>query len=112
MAINQITVDFNVVSKILKDTNKKDLQQLKKEAKEIVSTTKTVSEWDVKIDDTIYYFDSELSYELTGYKPINKTKGLDFNPEWFLEARRNKERIGRYCEAPFGTKIFNEFWDA
>jgi len=31
----------------------------------------------------INYFDKTLSYELTGYKPITETQGLDFNPEWF-----------------------------
>ena len=37
--------------------------------------------WDVKIDDKIEYFDPHLSYELTGYRPINSTQGLDFNPD-------------------------------
>lgn len=46
-------------------------------------------EWDVPKEAPIPYFDPELSYELTGYKPINKTKGLDFNPEWFIEVRKH-----------------------
>ena len=37
--------------------------------------------WDVKIDDPIEYFDKRLSYELTGYRPITETEGLDFNPD-------------------------------
>ena len=41
----------------------------------------TEFEWDVKIGDPIDYFDSNLSYELTGYRPINDTQGLDFNPD-------------------------------
>ena len=44
-------------------------------------------EWDVPKEAPILFFDPELSYELTGYKPINKTKGLDFDPNWFTEAR-------------------------
>ena len=65
----------------------------------IVTEEKKVrsGEWDVKIDDPIPYFDADLSYELTGYKPITATKGLDFNPEWFVESRRTYERTGHYC---------------
>jgi hypothetical protein len=37
--------------------------------------------WDVPIDEKIEHFDPELSYEITGYRPINDTKGLDFNPD-------------------------------
>ena len=44
-------------------------------------------EWDVKIGDPIPYFDKRLSYELTGYRPITETEGLDFDPSWFTEAR-------------------------
>ena len=30
--------------------------------------------WDIKKEDKIDYFDPELSYEITGYRPINQTK--------------------------------------
>lgn len=53
------------------------------EVKEESKTTpvkKSDSDWDVKIGDKIEFFDPELSYELTGYRPITKDKGLDFNP--------------------------------
>jgi hypothetical protein len=40
-------------------------------------------EWDICINDPIPYFDPELSYEITGYRPITEDKGLDFDPEWF-----------------------------
>jgi hypothetical protein len=36
---------------------------------------------DVKLGETIDYFDPALSYELTHYRPINDTDGLDFNPD-------------------------------
>jgi hypothetical protein len=39
--------------------------------------------WDIKKDDNIEFFDKRLSYELTGYRPINNTQGLDFDPSWF-----------------------------
>lgn len=58
---------------------------------------KRKGEWDVKINDPIPYFDSNLSYELTGYKPIDKTHGLDFDPDWFREAAITKQTTGHYC---------------
>lgn len=67
-------------------------------------------EWDVGINDQIDYFDSNLSYELTGYRPINETKGLDFNPAWFTEARDTYDRTGSYCTYIPGTKAFTDFW--
>lgn len=40
-------------------------------------------DWDVPISEDIKYFDPELSYEITGYRPINMTQGLDFDPTPF-----------------------------
>jgi hypothetical protein len=40
----------------------------------------------VEIGEEIEYFDPTLSYELTGYRPITETEGLDFDPEPFLKA--------------------------
>jgi len=36
--------------------------------------------WDFPIDSEIEYFDAGKSYELTGFRPINDTDGLDFDP--------------------------------
>lgn len=66
--------------------------------------------WDVKIGDKIEYFDANLSYEVTGYRPINATQGLDFKPEWFTEARDTFRRTGHYCSYRFGSKPYNDFW--
>lgn len=71
--------------------------------------TKTTG-WDVPIDSKIEFFDPTLSYELTGYRPVDEERGLDFNPEWFIESRRIKERSGKYCAYPPGTKKYNDFW--
>lgn len=71
---------------------------------------KDVMTWDVKLNDKIDYFDSDLSYELTGYRPLTKTKGLDFKPEWFTEAREVKLQTGKYCSYPQGTKAYMDFW--
>lgn len=68
-------------------------------------------EWDVSLDTEIKHFDPTLSYELTGYRPVDEERGLDFNPEWFTEARQIKLRNGKYCAYPEGTKKYNDFWD-
>lgn len=68
-------------------------------------------EWDVRRTDKVEYFDSTLSYELTGYKPIDAKRGLDFNPEWFIEVRRIKESTGKYCSEHKNGKAYMEFWD-
>lgn len=67
--------------------------------------------WDVPKDQKIEYFDGTLSYELTHYRPINETQGLDFNPEWFQQAKRTKLETGKYCAFPAGTKKYRDFWN-
>lgn len=75
-----------------------------------VSNPKGNELWDYTINDKIEYFDPECSYELTGYRPINETKGLDFNPEWFTEAARTYEETGCYTEYPQGSKPYSDYW--
>ena len=67
-------------------------------------------EWDVKIGDPIEYFDPNLSYEITKYRPINKTQGLDFNPDWFREDALAKMSTGKYSGLSPGTKSHWDFW--
>lgn len=67
-------------------------------------------EWDVPLGQPIEFFDANLSYELTGYKPINATKGLDFDPTWFTEARDTFKRTGHYCGYRFKSKPYNDYW--
>lgn len=78
---------------------------------EINNEESTEEVWDISIDQKIDYFDPTLSYEITGYKPINNTKGLDFDPNWFLETREIFNRTGQYCEAEYGSRTFKRFWD-
>ena len=68
--------------------------------------------WDFPIDSEIEYFDSNKSYELTGYRPINDTEGLDFDPNWFREDAINKLKTGRYSPAsiPYGSKSHIDWW--
>lgn len=66
--------------------------------------------WDVKIGDPIYYFDPELSYELTGYRPITKDKGLDFDPTAFTEAAAHYKKYGKYTDLLPGTFAHLQHW--
>lgn len=66
--------------------------------------------WDVPKGSPIEFFDSELSYELTGYKPIDKVNSLDFDPSWFTQARETYLETGKYCAYLYGSKKFREFW--
>lgn len=68
------------------------------------------SEWDVPLGQEIKFFDANLSYELTGYRPITDTQGLDFDPSWFTEARDTYKRTGHYCSYRFKSKPYNDYW--
>lgn len=94
------------VDKIIKEEKQKE----DKVYKQIIEQEKRKrkGEWDVKKDEDIPYFDPELSYELTGYKPITKDKGLDFRPSWFTEASQTYLRTGHYCTSR--GKMYNDFW--
>lgn len=96
------------VQKIVDEVKEKEDQEFKQII--IEEKLKRKGEWDVKVDDEITFFDSRLAYELTGYKPINETKGLDFNPEWFTEARETFKRTGHYSQFRPNTKAYADFW--
>ena len=100
---------------IVDEVREKELQEDLKEAHEEVQ--KIIDEqranknyWDVKKDEPIEYFDPTLSYEITGYRPINEKDGLDFDPSWFTETRDTFIKTGRYCTYLPKSKRFNEFW--
>ena len=84
--------------------------ELKEEESKIIPITEREGYWDFPSSVEIQFFDPLYSYEITGYKPINETRGLDFNPEWFTETRRVYEQTGQYCTHLFGSKKFREFW--
>lgn len=96
------------IVKVIDEIKAKEEQEFKDIVKE--EKLKRNGGWDFKIDDTIPFFDEDMSYELTGYKPINKTKGLDFNPEWFTQARETFKKTGHYCHYPRNTKAYADFW--
>ena len=99
------------IQKIIDDVKQKEIQEFKEVIEQSKEVLNEQREWDIKIDQDILFFDPLLSYELTGYKPINDTKGLDFNPNWFTEARDTFNRTGYYCEAQFESKAFRKYWD-
>lgn len=66
--------------------------------------------WDVAVTEDVLYFDPELSYELTGYRPINETQGLDFDPTPFNELAQIYDRTRSYTEYPADSKPYNDFW--
>lgn len=96
------------VQQIINEVKEKENQEFHQVIEEAKQERR--GEWDVKIGDQIEYFDSSLSYELTGYKPITETKSLDFDPSWFTEARDTFNRTGHYCEYRKGSKAFRDFW--
>jgi len=74
------------------------------------TTKANEDEWDVKIGDPITFFDPNLSYEITGYRPITDIKGLDFDPNLFTEAARNYKRNQRYTQLLPGTFKHRTHW--
>ena len=99
----------DLVKEIIEEKKEEEQQELHDFVEEY-KQEKRKGRWDIPIDTPIEYFDTSLSYELTGYKPINKTSGKDFDPEWFMKARNNKKATGHYCQYHFGTKLYREFW--
>ena len=100
---------------IVDEVKKKQQEEDTKEAKKLVdeyrierSNDKTY--WDVTKDMKIECFDPTLSYELTGYRPIEETHGLDFDPSWFTEVRETFLRTGKYCSYLPRSKRWDAFW--
>lgn len=81
-----------------------------KPIKSASKNTKTKIVWDVPKTDYPQFFDKRLSYEITGYRPITDTEGLDFNPSWFTEARDTYLRTGKYCAYRYQSKPYTDFW--
>jgi len=81
-----------------------EIQSLVNEVKDVIKIipddevieepVNTFVDWDFSLNDKIDFFDINLSYELTGYRPITKDKGLDFDPDWFTEPRETFLRTG------------------
>ena len=68
-------------------------------------------EWDVPLGEEILYFDPELSYEITGYRPITMEKGLDFDPTPFREMAITYNNRGGYTKFPEFSKPWHDLWN-
>ena len=112
--------DITYEEELKKQLFEEDARKLEKEkiTEEIIQEEKLtghfarpLEEWDVPITEEILYFDPELSYELTGYRPITMEKGLDFDPEPFREMAHIYETTGSYTKFPEGTKPWRDLWN-
>lgn len=98
------------IQELIEDVQEKR-QQLQEEIKVETKVEHKKGTWDVKLEDPIEYFDKRLSYEITGYRPVTETQGLDFDPSWFTEARDEKIKTGHYTSYYFGSKAYRDFWN-
>ena len=97
------------IQKIVDSVKEKEEQEIRNLVNEVRTQKKGM--WDFIKEDPIEFFDSTKSYELTGYRPINNTEGLDFDPNWFTEIRDTFKRTGHYCSYPRNSKAYADFWD-
>lgn len=71
---------------------------------------KVEKEWDVPKTEKIKYFDPSLSYELTGYRPIDKEHGLDFDPKAFTGPADHYRKFGKYTDYFPDTYKWQQYW--
>lgn len=61
-------------------------------------------------EEGLAFFDPDLSYEITKYRPITATKGLDFDPTPFVEIGVRYDQTGKFCTYPEQSKAFKDWW--
>lgn len=76
-------------------------------------------QWDVThaqalemVENDTFVFDETLSYETTGYRPIDEINGLDFDPSPFKEVGNYRQQNKVYTTLIPGSKPFMKWWDA
>lgn len=100
-----------IVDEVKKKQQEEDIKEAKKLVDEYrIERSNDKTYWDVTKDMKIECFDPTLSYELTGYRPIDETHGLDFDPSWFTEVRETFLRTGKYCSYLPRSKRWDAFW--
>ena len=100
-----------IVDDIRKKQQKEDYQEVQELIDNVrLERSNDKSYWDVPINQEITCFDPTLSYEITGYRPIDETHSLDFNPDWFTEVREVFKRTGKYCSYLPRSKRWDAFW--
>lgn len=109
-----VTYEEELIKQLFEEDIKKQDEKLERveniEENSRVHHARPGEEWDVPITEEIKYFDPELSYELTGYRPITMEKGLDFDPTPFTEKARIYNATGCYTKFPEGSKPHRDFW--
>jgi hypothetical protein len=106
---NKLPEEIQTLVQEVEEMKKEEIQKELEERPKI--EVEDTFKWDVPLDVEIKYFDINLSYELTGYRPITKDKGLDFDPDWFTETREVFLRTGQYCSFRPSEKAYRDFWD-
>lgn len=109
-----VTYEEELIKQLFEEDSKK---QVVLETVDTVEETAKVhharpgEEWDVPITEEILYFDPELSYELTGYRPITMEKGLDFDPTPFREMAIIYNNTKSYTKFPEFSKPWHDLWN-
>lgn len=109
--------DNGYISSDIKDyiklRDEEDLDNLKilELNNKLLRESENFNDWDVGINDPIEFFDPDLSYEITGYRPITETQGLDFNPDWFREDAITKMTTGKYETYAERGPAYGKFWE-
>ena len=80
----------------IKEKPKEEIVEEIKVPEVILHNTSSETGWDIPKNQKVTFFDPELSYEITGYRPITETKGLDFDPKLFTVAADTYRQNGRY----------------
>ena len=101
----QIPDEIQNLINVVKETKEKEENEFHQIVEDVKKEYRK-GKWDIPITQKIEFFDKRRSYELTGYRPITKTEGLDFNP-----ARDTKLKAGHYCQYQFGSKAYTDFWN-
>lgn len=99
------------IKQLVEETQEKALEPTVEQKMEEAKERYYSKYWDFPIGRELEFFDARYSYELTGYKPINREQGLDFDPNWFTETRETFKRTGHYCAYPRNSKAYADFWD-
>lgn len=106
-----IPEEVQKVIDVVKESKEKEEQEFHQIIVEAKNKYRNPDEvWDVPLGTEIKFFDSRLSYEITKYRPINKTRGLNFNPEWFTEPARTYKETEKYCQFMPGSKLYRDYW--
>lgn len=73
--------------------------------------------WDITTEEILKlheegnaFFDAALSYEITGYRPITATQGLDFDPSPFTEIGRQYDTTKKFTNLPTQSKAHRDWW--